>query len=62
MRKCKKLNFPYIDPPVDRFMICDKCGILKTFKQILGDKEPHQELWGIFNRQDFIKKLALKLT
>ncbi|AGH46700.1 hypothetical protein C427_4601 [Paraglaciecola psychrophila 170] len=43
-------------------MICDKCGILKTFKQILGDKEPHQELWGIFKKKTFIKKLALKLT
>jgi hypothetical protein len=62
MRKCKKLNFPYLDPPVDRFMICDKGEIFKTLIQILGDKEPYEELRGIFNKQTFIKKLALKLT
>jgi hypothetical protein len=42
MWKSKKLNFPYLDLPVDRFMICDKGGILKTLIQILGDKVPHQ--------------------
>jgi hypothetical protein len=56
MRKSKKLNFPYLDPPVDRFIICDKGGILKTLIQILGDKEPHQELRGIMLSNKLLSK------
>ena len=56
MRKSKKLNFPYLDPSVDRFIICDEGGILKTLIQILGDKEPHQELRGIMLSNKLLSK------
>jgi hypothetical protein len=56
MRKSKKLNFPYLAHPVDRFMICDKGGVLKTLIQILGDKEPHQELRDIMLSNKLLSK------
>jgi hypothetical protein len=37
-------------------MICDKGGVLKTLIQILGDKEPHQELRDIMLSNKLLSK------
>jgi hypothetical protein len=37
-------------------MICDNGGILNTLINILGDKEPHQELRGIMLSNKLLSK------